>query len=333
MRQRLWPLLLCAALAASACAQVRRPAARPLRQKVVRRIETGVPAIIQKVVDASRLTYAGTRTVQFGNGVKAKTHVEIVLHDGDRTRIEFPVGSPLGGQIIVEDSRQRQQYFPKRNEIELLPPRNDVTFVRLAAFVKRAIKQGWTIGDSPGDRIAGVNTELTYLQDPKGVVRHRLWVDPATGMILRRAIYDVNGDIQAAFEFSQIDYSPSVRAADFVIDRPGARIVTPEMIANEMAAKIGLEPALLSASSGYRLDSSRVVKVGAGRALSMLYSGPSGKLSLFILKGGVNSQRLGDFAKGRYRVYSWLRNGQTLALVGELDESRLQQIAGQVTKG
>ncbi len=289
-----------------------------------------VPPIVQKALASGRLRYSGLRTVQFGAGTRATSHVEIVLHDGDRTRIEFLENTPLGGQVIVEDSRQRLHYFPKRNEIEVLPPRNDVTMVRLSNFMKVAIRRGWRIQTGPGDQVAGVNVEEVYAQDPRGNVRQRFWIDSSTGMILKRVIYDNLGAAQGSFEFTQIDYNPRFKPSAFAVNRTGVRTVTPEMRSKRLAIRNGLDPVNLPADSGYRMESVRMVNVGDDQALCQLYSGTDGQFSLFHLKKSVDSAKLQKIAGGRFRVFTWQRNGETLALVGEIDERKLQEIARQL---
>ena len=289
-----------------------------------------LPAVVQKALISTRIRYSGVRSVQFGAGPKSKTHVEIVRHDGDKTRIEFPANSPLGGQVIVEDSKQRQQFFPRRNAIEILPPRNDVTMIRLAIFVNRALKQGWQIGLAGGEQIAGINTEMAYVQDPKGQLRQKIWIDPNTGMILGRSIYNANGEVQGSFRFSQIDYKPQIKAQDFVLNQPGAMVITPAMKVNQLATRNGFSPTMIRPETGYQLESVRMVKVSDDQALSQVYSNETGKLSLFQLKQSVDPMLLKKIANGRFKVYTWQRNGETLALVGELDERRLQEIANQL---
>lgn len=291
---------------------------------------SNLPQIVQKALVSARLRYSGVRVVQFGVGAKSKSHEEIVLHDGDRTRIEFPSNSPLSGQVIVEDSKQRQQFFPRRNAIEVLPPRNDVTMVRLAIFVRRALKQGWQIGTAGGEQIAGIDTQMAYVQDPRGTLRQKMWIDPNTGMILGRAIYNNNGEAQGSFRFSQIDYRPQIRAQDFVLNQPGAKVITPAMKINQLATRNGFTPTMIRPESGYQLESVRMVRVSDDQALSQVYSSENGKISLFQLKQSVDPMLLKKIANGRFKVYTWQRNGETLALVGELDERKLQEIATQL---
>lgn len=288
-----------------------------------------LPPIITKALGSSRLRFSGERTLQFAARALRRSHTEIVIHDGDRTRVEFPAGSPLAGQVIVEDGNQRQQYLPRGNEIEILPPRNDVTMLRLGNVFKHALNQGWTIGTGTGVLLAGVQTQEAFIKDPKGVTRQRLWIDPATGMILKRIVYTPGGDFQAGFEYTSIDYSTRLWPGVFAINKPGARIITPDMRAKALAAKGGFTRVAPPAGSPFKLENSRMVNLPNQQALLEVYSGPSGRVSLFHLRSMIDPQKLQQFAQGRYHVYTWQRNGETLALVGDIDERRLEELAKQ----
>lgn len=299
--------------------------ARPRRQGVL----SSVPPFVLKAFTAGHLRYAGVRTVSFRNAKKVD-HTELVLHDGERTRVEFPEGSPLGGQVIVEDAKRRLQYFPKRNEIEVLPPRNDVTMIRLANFVRQSLNAGWKIVPGDGAYLAGVNTRQAVVLNKEGSVRQRLWIDPATGMILKRLLYDNSGNELAGFEFTSINYSPPIRPDSFTLNMAGAKIISPEMRARQLSRRNGFTPIILPASSGYRLESARMINVGGQMALSQLYSGADGKFSLFRLKTEIDPDRLRQMAQSRLKVYTWQRNGETFALVGEINEAKLQEVARQL---
>lgn len=289
-----------------------------------------LPPAVEKALASSRLPYSGVRTLEFVGKKGRQTHVEFVIHDGDRTRIEFPQGTPFAGQVVVEDAKQRQQYFPKRNEIEILPPRNDVTMVRLENAFRKAARSGWVIGTLPGEDIAGYATVQAYVNDPRGNVRQRLWIDPNTGMILRRVIFAPGGALQAGFEFTQLRYNPSIPGGTFVLNKPGARIVTPQMKAQALAAKNGFKPLQAPQSGGFRLESARIATIGGETALVEVYAGPAGRISVFHLRSQLDPSRLQEVAQGRYRVYTWQRNGETLALVGDIDDRRLQEVVRQL---
>src|SRR5438094_251063 len=81
-----------------------------------------LPPLVRKSFMANRTSkYSGERTVEFKHGPDRASHVEYVLKDGIRTRIEFPDDSEYKGQIIVDDGQQRLHYYPDRNEIDAEP--------------------------------------------------------------------------------------------------------------------------------------------------------------------------------------------------------------------
>jgi len=150
-----------------------------------------VPASLQRALAGGPAEYVGYRTVTFNRPNGMKSHVEIVTHRNDKSRVEFPKATPLFGQIIVEDSQTRQQLFPKRREIEVAAPRNELAAGRLRTFVQKVLKGRWRVGSDSGGSVAGITTDMVWFEDPKGIIRQRLWIDPQNGMILEREVYDV----------------------------------------------------------------------------------------------------------------------------------------------
>ncbi|MEJ5171275.1 MAG: hypothetical protein WHU10_09825, partial [Fimbriimonadales bacterium] len=88
----------------------------------------GQPAepLLRRDLEAVRnARYAGERTVEFRRGLETKVHSELVFKDGPRYRIEYPPGSPLAGQVVIEDGRRRYVVRPGEDAIEEGPARGD----------------------------------------------------------------------------------------------------------------------------------------------------------------------------------------------------------------
>lgn len=273
------------------------------------------------------LAYSGTRTVEFRVGASLQRHIELVRRKGDLTRIEFPKGSEYEGQIIVEDAEQRRQYLPDTNEILLLPARREEAFDRLKAMMG-AIRSGQVrVSASPGGLVAGFRTEMVAVSDLDGNPLQRLWIEPNSGMILKREMFDRVGTRVGFFEFRNAELNPRFRPEEFQIQRRGADEVSPEMQLRRLARSSGLPVKLIPAGQGFRLESVRLQRLAAQSVLVQAYVGRNGRLSLFTLKGAVDRQQIRRLAQGDFNVHVWSEEGATFALVGELSPVQLAALA------
>jgi len=288
---------------------------------------SGLPAIFVKSIRVHRTSrYSGERTVMFKKGADRLTHDEYVLKDGRKTRIEFPDGSDYKGQIIVENEKQRMHYFPDRNEIEVEPRRDrdsnhfrfrpgDAERPKITAVVKS------------GGTIAGFATQLVIVSDSNGNAVQQNWIEPKSGVVLRRVLFDKVGTQTGSFEFTRINFTPRFEPGDFAIDRKGAAIITPDIQANRAAKKLGLSTVKLMPGTGYQLENARIIHPDNREVLIRSYISDTGRFSLSQTKGQIDPARLQKLAKGRLSTYSWKQGGESFALIGNLTQDQLQQLA------
>ena len=288
-----------------------------------------LPPLVRKSVLSNRTSkYSGVRTVEFKRGPDRVSHIEYVLKNGIKTRIEFPDDSQYKGQIIVDDGHQRLHFFPDRNEIDAEP-----AHVRENHPMAKMVPEGahmrpkLTRDIADGGILAGWATQVVTVSDPRGNVMQKMWIEPNSGVVLKRVLFDDVGTQVGYFEFTKINFSPTFAPGDFRIDRKGAVLVTPVMQANRLAAKIGLSSVSVPPTSGFLLQNSRTIHPDNVDVLSQTYVGETGRFTLFQLRGPVNQNRLQRFANGRLSTYSWKRGPESFALVGDLGEDKLREIA------
>lgn len=321
MRRWLWPSLLICLVPTLVSAQPHRRGDIP----------PDLAPILRRMLTSSRTArYVGQRVVEFKNGLERARHVELVLRDGPRTRTEFPDESPFKGQVIVENGRQRLHYFPDKNEIRILPQRGDETARRLMHSLGRARREGHRIVINEGGSVAGHQTQLAAVVDGKGNAVQRLWIEPRSGVLLRRELLDRSGNRHGFFEFQRISFTPTIGPKEFEIDRKGAIIVTLADMARRQAKQLGLSFVLLPPDSGYRLDSVRIMRPEEKPVLAMAYGSPDGRFTLFQMKGPLSQSKLRSTPREGLTTYSWTVGEETFLLVGDLPIAKLQQITQQL---
>jgi outer membrane lipoprotein-sorting protein len=287
----------------------------------------GLPPLLRHAVEASaHLRYIGTRVVEIRRAGAQIRHVEYVTRDGDRLRVEFPANSPYAGQIIVENAFARKQYDPSKNEIHIQPPRRDETVGRLVRAAKRH-----RVTVEAGMKIAGLSTQQLSLQDDAGNVFQRIYIEPHSGVILKRQVYDPVGTPLGGFEFTQIDLNPKIDSSVFSLNRLGATIVRPMDDLREIASKADFPLLFLKPASGFNLMWSHMAHLGHRDALMEMYVAPGkGRVTLYELKTPVSEDALAHFAKDTLQVYAWSVNGLSLVLIGNQTKPELQDLSSAV---
>lgn len=307
--------------------------AMAVAQEVADQIPDGPPILRKAFQNAQKLRYAGTRTVEFRRGGSDDRHDEVITRDGSNIRIEFPEGSKFAGQIIVENSRERKHFFPDRNEIHILPPRREEAFDRLLRLLSG--KNRVVISTAPGQSVAGRRTEQVVISDRSGNVMQRLYIEPDSGLILKKQLFDPVGAPVGGFEFRTVDMNPRVNRGFFRIVRRGATVLTPADLLERLAKERGFAVVVLPLSSGYRLEGSFARDIGGSDVLVQMYGSKAGRrLTLFQLKKAVSPDRLRAFARDEdLKSVTWQSGGRTFVLVGNLDESALRSVAQPISGG
>ena len=293
-----------------------------------------VPRILRRLLATSEhQRYSGIRTVEFRFGEKTDRHSEIVVRLGKSYRVEFPADSKLAGQVIVETEDSRRQFFPDKNEVWVQPPRREAAMEHLQMFVREPDK--WKYETTQGELVAGRKTRQVVISDAKGNVVQRLWIDPWASMLLKRQIFDPVGAQVASFEFTEIDFDPHINERTFVFDPKGAKIVTPAIQLERAAKKAKIEVYTLASSTGYRLDSSRVMQKDGKSILVQHYVSKAGRISIFQFdsKVSVDSEMVRRMARGEMQSFQLSLGRSSFVLVGSVDPSVLERLSKHLVPG
>lgn len=276
---------------------------------------------------APRLRYTGTRTLTVRQGVDTRVHEELIEKDGERTRTEFPKGSPAFGQVIVEAGGVRR-HFNGRNEIRTAPSGREKALVRLEKIINnRPFARRLQLAD--GGSVAGQRAMLVTLTFPNGSPMQRLWIEPRSGMLLKREIYDRTGALQAGFEFTKVNLNPRIDPRDFALNIPGAHVISPRDELRQVARRLGLPEVSLPIQAPFQLDAVKAERIAGQEVLVQQYSDDDQEFTFFMLRGAIDAEQLRRRAAGLQSV-AWQKDGVNYALVGEVPQPILEQVASQL---
>ncbi len=287
-----------------------------------------MPPVLQRALQAADgLRFTGRRTVTVLKDGQPNRHDEIVMRDGPQIRIEFPNDGAYAGQVIVENETERRHFNPATNQVRVLLPRRDEGLQRL-----RGLARSGRVTVAPGERIAGYATTELLVRDKAGNPLQRLAIEPDSGMVLRRVVYDATGVQVGGFAYSRVDLNPGAfDPALFHIERKGVQTTTPWDTLRRLAKKGGYAAVGLPEVTGFRLDSARLARSADTPALQQIYVGPGGaRLSLFQLRGSIDPDSLRRVGAKRLHTLSWTDGGLTYVLLGPQDDATLARLKGSI---
>jgi outer membrane lipoprotein-sorting protein len=285
-----------------------------------------LPEALTRAMRASlTLKYSGERRIELRMGPERIRNFETIWKDGSNRRIEYDERSTFRGQIIVEKGKRRFQYFPDKNEIHVSGGSRDEALHRLTESIRIAIRERWTIAAHDAESIAGVKTQKISMTKSNGQVMQNLWIDPKSGLILKRELYDSAGTVQGSFEFTKVNLRPTIRQQDFELHVPGAKVFTPTDLAMKLMQQYGFVKLFLANGEGRELDEVRVI--GDGQVLILHYSTPNGILSFIQTKGQPNKRLLERARREGESVFAWERGKNSLILIGRQTEADLRALS------
>ena len=284
------------------------------------------PALQRAIQAADSLRFTGRRTVTVLKDGQPDSHEEIVVREGPQVRISFPNDSTYAGQVIVEDGANRRHFNPATNEVRVVPARKEDGLQRL-----RALARSGRVAALPGDRIAGYPTTELFVRDAVGNPLQRLSIEPESGMILRRIVYDATGVQAGGFTYSRVDLDPApFDPALFRIERRGVQTTTPWDDLRRASRKGDYAAVGLPEATGFRLDAAHLARVAGTPVLLQKYSGPGGGvLTFYQLRGAVDPIDLRRNAK-RLHVLSWTEDGLTYVLIGPQGDAALARLRAAI---
>lgn len=257
---------------------------------------------------------------------------ERVIRRGQDVRTEFLTG-PLAGQIAIDNGRFRVLFRPGSRQVRMSPSMAEDHVERTMRMMR--VPGRFRVEVSPGGTVAGQRTVVLEM-----FARHaqtpsvKSWVEPTHGVVLKREMYDPAGVVWSSFEFTQVNLRPTIADRAFETGIADPEYITPVEDLRRLARSLELPAAHLPPESGFVLNHVGPMRSGPGQGaiIRQTYLGERGLLSLFIVDGTVNPDRLRRLAGGRAKHHVWAWKGVTLVLMGDLSPDELRRLARQVAE-
>lgn len=326
-------------------------AAAPAWPQASSRTLPSADAVVQAVLDAPALIdYEGTKVMSAVRGDRAQTVTVLESYKRPgKLRLEFLSPESVGARLIVDDGATMWQYEPTLHIVIQGP-----SFVGgRSTDALRAVVSRYRPRVLGTEEVIGRETVVLALQ-PRGTGgERRLWVDRATGVVLRTEERDRAGDLAFSAFFTRISYSLNLPSALFRFQPPaGARVFSfylagdPVTDVSKLRALAGfavIAPQTLvtnykflhGATAKYGAFSAATVTYGDGVSVLSVFQTPSRRMAFpqagtVVSLGGGRTGRLLDL--GYFRILMWEAGGLRLAAVGLLAPTQLIAIADELNR-
>lgn len=307
--------------------------------------------VLRMALEAPRLIdYEGTKVITVLRGGRAETVTAVESHKRpNKMRLEFLSPEDVAGRLVVDDGATAWHYEPRLNiafadrTLDGGPLSRDLTL----------LLRNYHLALLGTDEVIGRQAYVIAL-DPKGSgVLRQLWVDRATGAVLRGEDRDAARGVVLSTYFSRISFSLNLPPAYFQFRTPaGARIFMMRISDEATASPAALEarvrfPVLIPPvlPEGYTFRGAALTRYGNLTAVHLRYSDGGNLISFFEAPAGSIgwpsfgqpvrvATRPGRFVDlGYFRVLIWEQRGLRVTAVGTAPTNTLLVVASRIVAG
>lgn len=295
--------------------------------------------VLRRAVEAPlRTDYEAVQVMTVPRAEGAEVVRVAVWHRRPSTyRMEFLAPRRLAGRLVVDDGRFSWHYEPSLHLLVRGPS--------LSRVPGLAVPHNATVRLLGTDVVAGRPCYLVAVLPSSGGPVRRLWVDRATGLVLKSEAQDAERGVYLTSTVTRVTFTP-VPEELFRVPRPrGARTVqlpSGEVLwkrVSEVARAVGFSlasPAELPAGFSYR--GGGVAVFGGIRAGLLQYSDGATTVSLFQLPAGRTGNPPGglvfregpvvvrSYAVGPFRLLVWERQGLRFVAVADAPVALLREL-------
>lgn len=314
-------------------------------------VQAAARQVLEMALAAPRLIdYEGTKVITALRNGRTETVTVAESHKRpDMMRLEYLSPEGVAGRIIVDNGQVAWHYEPRLNMAF-----KDATFQRgLLGRDLTLLFRNYRVSVLGTDEVIGRQAYVIAL-DPKGPgVRRQLWIDRATGTVLRSEERDPGRGVVLSSYFSRISFSLNLPEAYFRYRVPaGARVfaiqgpedqtLSPGALQRRVRFPVLIPPVL---PEGYTFRGSGISRFGSLTSVYLRYSDGDNAISFFEAPAGsigwpafgepvrVNAQPGRFIDLGYFRVLIWEQDGLRLTAVGTAPTDVLLTVAGQIAAG
>lgn len=316
-------LVLAGAMASSGLAQETRPRAAGTERSALQWLQAAQSAAV-------RLNYSGT--VVYESGGEMRTSRITHMFDGSRSyeRVQTLDGKPREFIRMRTDSNDEVQcLYPEARRIVIEHRTADEAFPGLAGVSAEAIIERYKLQIGAVERVAGNECRLLVLEPRDGMrYGYRLWVDQASGLLLRAQTLGERGEVLEQIAFTDIRIGeridrarlkPAWPTAGWTVERSEYRKVNPAVAGWSVPTPAGFQKTK---------EVSR--RLGSSEAMQIVFSDGLATMSVFIEPAGEAKAAEQAHSVGPTSAFTRRVAAATVTVVGEVPPAAVRAVAGSV---
>ncbi len=216
----------------------------------------------------------------------------IVTHAApDKDIIVYTAPHSRQGRVIIGNKTDQWTYVPQRGTVIHSTEPTDPTQKQEAIQFNLLLANYKLIVQPTPAEVAGRKTyEVNLVPRVPGRPYDKLWIDPFTGVALRREKYHSDGSISSVSYYSDIHFNPKLLSTQFTPNRWSGQKF--REVNQSSATDVTVDPAKLPAGfqgvasvppalDGYRFQEATMLGTGRKASLHLVYSDGLNTLSLF----------------------------------------------------
>ncbi len=312
-------------------------------------------ALYERSLNADDIfSYRGRQITTYWRSGRA-TAVLVMHRAPSLRRIDYLAPDAQRGRSLVTDERQEWQFDPQSKRLLHHRRAANAEAVEDAAASYDLLRTNYILQVLPQPRVYADRKAFVVTLSRKAghTVARRLWIDAATGLVLKRENYREDGKLALTVAFSDISFraplSKSLFDLSALIHRPGVRLVEEKasgettLPLSAVQTQLGGHALAPPTLAGYRLVSAALARNGVRPLLHLRYSDGLNLVSLFELPRSQTRKptrvppsmrpvQIGRSAghvshRTSLTTFNWDKGPLNLTLMGEIAEPTLQALA------
>lgn len=271
---------------------------------------------------ARRLDYAGTMVYQQGSEVRMSKIVHVFDGQVSHERLQ-----PMDGQQreFIRNADEVKCLIPDARRVVVERKARNEAFPALAGTATTELLQSYAVKIVGRERVGGFDCQVLEIQ-PRQADRYgyRLWVDRASGLLLRSQTLNERGEVLEQMAFAEVriggidrdQLKPSWSTEGWKVDESAHRPVDLQQQGWRVVAPAGFKP----------LYAVRRPMAG-GPVLQAVYSDGLASMSVFIEPAVEGSSSESVPASGPINAYARRMGNSTVTVVGEIPFNTARAVA------
>lgn len=289
-------------------------------------------AWLQRIAAAARsLNYTGTFVYQHGNRVETSRIVHYVDAAGNELERLEGMDGPM--REVIRSNDEVKCYLPDSRTVRIERRQARKSFPALLPEQVASLAGNYDVRLGGQERMAGLDCQVLLLEprDDKRY-RHRMWVDTASGLLVKTVMLDDKGRVVEQFAFTQLAIGGPIDPEQLKPRLAGGREWREERQAEAVAADSGW--AIGSQPPGFRkvMEMKRSLPGKDGPVTHIVISDGLVAVSVFIEPMPAGDKfRLGVSSQGAINVFTRPVSDHLVTVLGEAPAATVMQIGNSVS--